>query len=133
MRAKRSVINSVAAALIIMILYFIVHYGFSLSSVQQVMLHAANACSIAGVLLILAAGIGWLQKNHMMDWLGYALYQARFLLLKYKDQSFANFYDYRAAKEKDYQKLLLWPRFWVGAFFLALGVMFSWMFVQQGV
>lgn len=133
MRVKRSVTNCVIAAALIMMLYFAAnHRSLSLNAVS-ILLHAANACSIAGVLLLLAAGVGWLQKQHMLDWVGYALEQARFLLLRHKDESFINFYDYRTEKEKDYQLILLWPRFWVGIFFLSLGMLLSLMFMQQGV
>ncbi len=132
MRAKRSTINSIAAAAIIIILYFIVNHGFDWKVPSQVLLHASNATAIAGMLLILAAGTGWLKKYHMLDWAGYALYQFRFIILKHKDKSFTSFYDYRADKAKEYQLLLLWPRFWVGAFLLTFGLLLSLLFLRQG-
>ncbi len=123
MRIKRSILNCSVAACIMMVAYFIVNFDWR--SANQIPLHVSNAFSIAGMMLLLAAGFGWLQKNHMTDWLGYALYQARFLLLNKKEKSFTNFFDYRAEKEKEYQNLLIWPRFWVGILLLALGLLFG--------
>ena len=132
MQAKRSVRNCAIGGGIIMVFYFLVHRGLDWGSATETLVHFANAFSIAGMLLILFSGLCWLLKHHMLDWVLYALYQARFLLLKHKDNSYTNFYDYRTQKGEEYERMLIWPRFWTGAFFLAFGALLSLMFVLRG-
>ena len=80
MKNKLAVRNCMIAVLIIITFYFLLHYRFDWRSPRLVYMHLSNAFAIAGVLLLLSAGEGWLRKKHILDWPGYAVYQARFLL-----------------------------------------------------
>ena len=128
MKNKQAVRNCVIASLIIIVFYFVLHHRFDWRSPRVVYTHLSNAFSIAGVLLLLSAGEGWLRKQHILDWPGYAVYQARFLARrirkKEKEEKPLSFAEYREDTEPALKALKLWPRFWIGLFLLALGGLF---------
>ncbi|MBQ3705027.1 MAG: DUF3899 domain-containing protein [Clostridia bacterium] len=131
MKAKRSVINCAVGALMIIVLYFAVHHDFDWQSSRRMYTHLSNAFSIAGMLLLLSALEGWLRKQHALDWPGYSLYLARFLLrqarrrrMKQEEETPLSFPEFRKEQEPELKSLILWPRVWIGLFFLAMGALF---------
>ena len=105
------------------LLYALPHGGLQIHSTAEGFWIWGNACSIAGILLFLLAGCLWLDRSGIWDWLLYALYQARYLLMREKAESYTNFHSFRQLRERS--KVPVPQVLMIGAIWLAAGYLLS--------
>lgn len=131
-RAKAKIITSslesLACGAVFTLLYTLPHGGLGFDTAARGYMLWSDGFTMSGVILLCLTGAFWLDRMGVWDWLLYALYQARYLLMRESPQSYANFHDYKKLRERS--KKALWPWLLTAGLWICVGVILSLLYYR---
>lgn len=108
--------------------YVLLRGGLRAKNAANLLFFWADGTSVTGMLLILAAGAMALSRKGMLDIFAYALFQAKFLLLRRKSEEYVSYHDFKLLREHGKAPLLAVVL--AGAVFFAVGGVLTLLFYQ---
>jgi len=124
---KRNVyLYGTAGGIVLTLLYALPHDGLGVKTPTEFMWIWGNAFSITGVLLFLIAGSLGLDRLKVWDWLLYTLYQARFLLMHEKAETYSDFRDFSMLRQRG--QIRLYPIVVLGFVWSLSGLLLSYLY-----
>jgi len=115
-----------AGGIVLTLLYALPHDGLGVKTLTEFMWIWGNAFSITGVLLFLIAGSLGLDRLKVWDWLLYTLYQARFLLMHEKAETYSDFRDFSMLRQRG--QIRLYPIVVLGFVWSLSGLLLSYLY-----
>ena len=125
---KKTFLRALLAGTALAGCYVLLRGGLRAKNAANLLFFWADGTSMAGILLILAAGAMALSRKGLLDIFAYALFQARFLLLRRKSEEYMGYHDFKLLREHGKAPLLAVVL--AGIAFLAVGGVLTLLFYR---
>lgn len=96
---------------------------------RNMLISWTDGTSAAGMLLLLAAGVMALNRKGMLDIFAYALFQARYLLLRRKSEEYMSYHDFKLLRERANTPVLAVVL--AGVLFLIAGIILTMIYCRR--